>query len=77
MNLKQLGLPTLEELEAMNDDQLLAHFSKYLTITRPPEGSVAAKPAKIKKAKAVSAPTREELDAISSMAASMGFNIKL
>lgn len=31
MTLKDLGLPTLEQLEAMSDEQIIQYFSKYLS----------------------------------------------
>jgi hypothetical protein len=76
MTLKQLGLPTLEELEAMTDEQLVSHFSRYLVITRPPEGSIKAssKPTKKPKPEPAVLLERKSLEA---MAAEMGFNIKL
>lgn len=35
MNLKDLNLPDLETLESWTDEQVTAHFSKFLEICKP------------------------------------------
>lgn len=76
MNLKQLNLPTLEELEQMTDEDIAKRFEPFLVITRPPEGS---KPAVVKKKPSAkkSLATTSEKSELEKMAANMGFNIKL
>lgn len=73
MTLKDLKIPTLEQLEKMSDDELRAHFAPFLEICKPKfkvEGKI-----KKKKVKLVldSEPVKSERDALKDMAAKMGF----
>jgi len=82
MTLKDLGIPSIEDLERMTDDEVRQHFSKFLEICKP---KVILEQTKTKKKKPVSLTLNktDEVNHINTaklqeMASKLGFgNLKL
>jgi hypothetical protein len=82
MTLKDLGLPSVAELEAMNDEALLAYFARFLPLTRPKPENLKVELVKAKKPKAAKAAKpkselEEAKDEVMKMAAELGRELKL